>query len=460
MDPRTLRTHPELHSQVSFPLFQTLGEKPKGPLEKFLSIFADVRAGEGITAVLLIVNFFVLLGCYYLLKPAREALILVEGGAEVKAYAAAGQAAVLLVLIPIYGWIATHVNRFRLVAGATLFFVMNLLLFWFFGTQGVKEGVVFYIWLGIFNMFVISQYWAFANDIYTEGQGRRLFPIIGIGSSLGAWLGSTSAAGLVKKMGLTPYQLMLAGAVVLLIPVVILYVVNRRETRRADAEVAKEAEAPLGPEGGFQLILRDRYLFWIAVLILVLNVVNTSGEYILSKLVVSESLRVIGPGDALAAERGRFIGGFYGDFFGWVNLLGFLLQSLAVSRVMRYAGVRGALFVLPVLAVISYSFLAGAPILAVVRVIKVLENATDYSLMNTVRQALWLPVSREAKYKAKAAVDSFIVRTGDMLQAGIVYAGVAIGLGIQGFAALNVALTILWLYAAWQIRRLHRRLTV
>lgn len=459
VEPRTLRTHPELRSHASFPLFKTLGEKPKSALEKLLSLFADVRSGEGLTALLFTFNFFLLLGAYYLLKPAREALILTEGGAEVKTYAAAGQAALLLLVVPAYGYIARFVDRFKLVAGATLFFGLHLVLFWFFGMRGAREGVVFYIWLGIFNVFVVSQFWAFANDIYTEGQGRRLFPIIGVGSSLGAWLGSTSAARLVKLSGLTPYQLMLTGAALLLVPVAILWLINRRESR-VSREVAADAAAPLGPEGGFQLIFRDRYLFWIAVLILLLNVVNTSGEYILGKLVVEESLRSVGAGDALSAARARFIGGFYGDFYGWVNLLGFLLQSLAVSRVMRYAGVRGALFVLPILAVISYSFLAGAPILAVVRFIKVLENATDYSLMNTVRQALWLPVSREAKYKAKAAVDTFFMRFGDMLQAGIVYVGVSIGLGVRGFAALNIALTVLWLYAAWQIRRSHRRLTV
>ena len=133
-EPRTLLTHPEFRSHHTFPIFKTLGEQPKSRLEKLLSVFADVRAGEGLSAVLMALNVFLLLGAYYLLKPVREALILSESGAEVKSYSAAGQAVLLLGIVPLYGWVASQVNRIRLLSGLTLFFVMNLVLFWFFGT--------------------------------------------------------------------------------------------------------------------------------------------------------------------------------------------------------------------------------------------------------------------------------------------------------------------------------------
>jgi AAA family ATP:ADP antiporter len=142
-----------------------------------------------------------------------------------------------------------------------------------------------------------------------------------------------------------------------------------------------------------------------------------------------------------------------------VNLLGLILQALGASRVFRYCGVRGALFILPVLALLSYSVLIVAPVLAVVRWTKVLENSTDYSIMNTVRQALWLPTSREAKYKAKAAVDTFFMRAGDVLQAGIVFAGTMVGASISDFAWLNVALTVAWLLAARRFALKHRKRT-
>jgi AAA family ATP:ADP antiporter len=143
-----------------------------------------------------------------------------------------------------------------------------------------------------------------------------------------------------------------------------------------------------------------------------------------------------------------------------VNLVGFLLQLFVTSRVMRFLGVRGALLILPVLAFINYSVIAVVPLLAVVRVGKILENATDYSIQNTIRQALYLPTSREAKYKAKAAIDTFFTRTGDVISAGFVGAGTTLGVGVPVFAWLNVGLTGVWLWVAGQIAREHRRKTV
>jgi len=448
VEPRTLRTHPEMKSIQTLPVFRALGEQPKSWIEKLLSVFADVRAGEGVSALLLTLNVFLVLGASYLLKPVREALILSESGAEIKSYSAAAQAILLVVLVPLYGWIASKVNRARLLAGLILFFVFNLVLFWFFGLQGAREGIVFYIWFGIFNVFMVSQFWAFANDIYTEGQGQRLFPFIGVGMSVGALAGALMAGGKAR-----PFTYMLIAGGVLLVCLVLILVVNAREKRTAPPELSKQGDKPLGKEGGFQLILRDKYLFWIAVLILLLNVVNTVGEYLLGRFVVAEALKAGG-------DPKIFIGHFYAGFYSTINFLGLILQALATSRIIRYFGVRGALFILPILALISYSVLAVAPILVVVRWTKILENSTDYSIMNTVSQVLWLPTSREAKYKAKAAIDTFFKRAGDVLQAGIVFAGTTIGVGIAGFAWLNVALIAVWLYAAGRICREHRKRTV
>ena len=446
-----LQSKPELRSQRSFPFYSTLGEKPKSALERLLSVFADVRSGEGMSVLLLTVNIFLLLAGYYLLKTAREALILTEGGAQIKSYSSALQALVLVLVVPAYGWVASRVKRARLVSGVMLFFASHLVIFWLLGSQGVREGIVFFVWVGIFNVFVISQVWAFANDLYTEPQGKRLFPFIGIGGSIGAWVGSTAASRLVK--GWDPYVLMLAGAGLLLVCAAIVQWVARVEDRRADPQWAKAGEEPLGKEGGFELVLKDKYLRLVAILIIVLNVVNSSGEFLLGNLVVEQAKEAFaGSGPEVEAARKKFIGAFYGDFFSWVNLLGALLQAFGASRIFQFMGVRGALFLLPVIALMSYSVLALVPLLGVVRIAKTLENATDYSIQNTARQALFLPTSREAKYKAKAAIDSFFMRFGDVLQAGIVYLGSEVlKLSTTQFAWINVALTLAWLWVVAQI---------
>ncbi len=449
------QSRPEIRSLQSFPSFSTIGEQPKGPLERLLSFFADVRAGEGLGALLLAANVFLLLFAYYILKTVREALILSEGSAYIKAYASAGQAALLMLIVPLYGWVGTQVNRIRLIAGLSLFFVLNLILFWLFGIQGAKEGVVFYIWVGIFNVFVVSQFWAFANDLYTESQGKRLFPMIGVGASLGAWLGAQAASDLVKRFDLSPYQLQLLGAAVLLLSTAITVYVNAREKRRAIPEVGAHADQKLGLEGGFQLIFQSRYLLLIAALTVLLNIVNSSGEFLLGS-VVSDQAKAQFPTDPAAQKK--FIGAFYGSFFAGVNLLGFLVQSFVVSRVFRFLGVQGSLWVLPMIALTSYLTLAVAPFLMVVRVMKTLENATDYSLQNTVRQALFLPTSRESKYKAKAAIDTFFMRFGDVIQAGVVYLGSLAGLAFTGYAILNIGFTLIWLWIVSRLVKEHKRL--
>jgi AAA family ATP:ADP antiporter len=127
---------------------------------------------------------------------------------------------------------------------------------------------------------------------------------------------------------------------------------------------------------------------------------------------------------------------------------------------IRWIGIRGSLFVLPMIALVNYSMIALVPLLAVVRLGKVLENSTDYSLQNTLRQALFLPTSREAKDKAKAAIDTFFTRTGEVLSAGAVALGQVAALTVTTFAALNVGMTLVWIFVARQIAREHRRRTL
>jgi AAA family ATP:ADP antiporter len=459
-EPRTLVTHPELRSHQSLPVFKTLGEPPKSYLEKVLSLFADVRAGEGIGTVLLALNIFLLLAGYSLMRPARDALILSEGGAVVASYSAAAQAVLLMVVVPFYGWLGTRVDRIRLIAITMTFFSATLVAFYLGGRAGLREGVAFYIWIGLINVFIVSQFWAFANDLYTEGQGRRLFPFIGVGQSLGAWVGAAAVTPLVRGLNYTPYTLMLLGAGALMIALTITLTVNRIETRQAEPEAAAASTATLGAQGGFELVLKDRYLFWIAVLIVLLNVVNTTGNYVLNTLVVEDATRRFGADASATPQTRQFLTAFFGTMAATVNLVGFLLQLFVTSRAIRYLGVRGALFITPVLALINYSIITVAPILAVVRIGKILENSADYSIQNTLRQALFLPTSREAKYKAKAAIDTFFTRAGDVISAGFVALGQVMGLATPAFAGLNLVLTGAWLWVAGQIAKEHRKRTV
>jgi len=458
--PRTLASHPEPPAQSSLFFFQLPGQRKKNALERALSVFADVRAGEGVGTLLLALNVFLLLAGYSLMKPARDGLILTEGGAEVASYSAAAQAVLLMAAVPLYGWLGTRMGRIKLISIVMSFFSLTLVGFYLGGVAGLREGVAFYIWIGLINVFIVSQFWQFANDLYTEGQGRRLFPLIGVGQSLGAWVGAATVAPLVQGLNYTPYTLMFMGACVLMVALATTLAVNALEARRDPSEVQVAAAEPLGPQGGFELIFQDRYLLWIAVLIVLLNVVNTTGGYVLNRLIGGAAVARFGTAAAAVPESRQFVTAFSGSISATVNLLGLLLQLFATSRVIHLMGVRGALFVLPAIALTNYAIIVVAPLLAVVRVGKILENSVDYSIQNTLRQALFLPTTREAKYKAKAAIDTFFTRTGDVVSAGAVYVGQIAGLTTAAFAGINVVLTIAWLGVASRIAKEHRKRTV
>ena len=312
----------------------------QAPLERFLNIFTEVRPGEATSALLLALNIFLILTAYYVLKPVREALILAGGGAEIKSYAAAGQALLLLAAVPLYGWIASRVPRRVLINGVTLFFAGCLLVFYGLAHLLVPLGVVFFLWVGIFNLMVPAQFWALANDLYTPEAGKRLFVIVAFGASCGAVAGSYLDSLLIGSVGV--YQLMLVAAGILAVSLVLTNGVERRErARKAQIDLSAGAQQtgedePLKEGGAFALVFRSRYLLLIALLMLVLNWVNTTGEYILGRTVLAAAEEAVASGTARGLSEEEYIGEFYAEFFTVVNLVGLLLQLFVVSRVLKY----------------------------------------------------------------------------------------------------------------------------
>jgi AAA family ATP:ADP antiporter len=146
--------------------------------------------------------------------------------------------------------------------------------------------------------------------------------------------------------------------------------------------------------------------------------------------------------------REAYIGAFYANYYGWINLVSFLIQGFLVSRIFKRIGVRASLFVLPALSLATFLSILAYPVLGVVRVLKIGENSANYSLQNTVRQALLLPTSREAKYKANAAIDTFCVRLGDVLQAAVIFVGSTLHFNVRSFAAVSLVMTIVWIFVA------------
>jgi AAA family ATP:ADP antiporter len=438
-------------------------QNDRNAVERLLAVFTQVRRGEGTTALLMTLNIFLILAAYYLLKPLREGFMSrISGWQELTSYLSAAMALLLIPIVKAYGEVARRYARRTLISVVTAFFISNLVIFYFLLQFDVHYlGIVYYVWLGIFNNMVIAQFWAYGNDIYSPDQGKRLFPMIQFGGSLGAIVGPALAS---RAAHLSEGTLLLLAGFILTLCIGMTNWIDLRPGRARSAEETRKAREPLGAEGGFQLVWRHRYLLLLALLILVLNWVNSNGEYILRRIVggaaeqsaVAAGLAPASREGALAIET--FIRYFYADFQFWQNLLVLVIQAFVVSRILRFLGVRKSVFIPALLALCGYGCMAFLPILVIVRSVKILENADDYSLMNTLRAALFLPTTREMKYKAKQAIDTFFVRVGDVAHAGTVAVGSILAVTAQGFAQLTLCLVLVWLGLAWWLAREHRKL--
>jgi ATP:ADP antiporter, AAA family len=487
-----------------------VSDAPGTGISGWLQKIFPVKGSEALTVALLAINTFTLMTCYYVLKVVREPLILEAGGAKLKMYMSGIQTLLLIAVVPAFGWLSGRVSRIRLMTIMQLIFIGCLVGFEVLLQSGAHIGVVFYIWVGIFNVMVVSNFWSFANDLYTEEEGKRVFALIGLGASIGAIVGAFLPHFLQKTIGLHGLMLISVGGLVLSI---FLYrIVDRRERERkgkvhaakqAEKEKQKQAAAADGDDkrGGFALVLRDKYLRVIALMLLVATVINTSGEYVISKMAedrgtayaaqkVAQSAPVAGADQPAAAPKvdapktdapkadapkaemsqadkdvskkaeDEYLGKFFSDYYGLVNLIAMLLQAFVVARLLTAFGVRKSLFIMPVIVFGGWLALVMFVNLTIVRVEKTTENSLDYSLNNTLRQALFLPTSPQAKYKAKAAIDTFVFRMGDAIAGlGIVALFVEVlHLGVHAFAAMNVVLAALWIYLAWRAGKLHDEL--
>ena len=425
-------------------------EKPEhGVLDRLLGVFAEVRPGESVTALLMLANIFTIFVSYAIIKVVREPLILTGGGAEVKSYAAAVQAVLLIAFIPAYSWFSSRVSRMKLIIGMTVFFAINIQLFSLAVAAGVPHiGFAFYVWVGIFSLTIGTQFWSYANDTYSKEEGERLFPIIVVGMTAGNPLGNKVAAVLFES-GMRPHTIMHLSTAILLSTLALYAVIDRRQ--RAGPKERGVGDEVLTGANGFTLVLKSRYLSMVALLIVLLNTVNTTGEYIIGRLVTAQA--------EASSDPQAFIGAFYGNYYFWIGVVAVVLQAFVVSRIVRYLGFAGVLLLLPIVALGTYGAVAAGVAFSVIRLAKMAENSTDYSVMNTARQLLWLPTSRAEKYKAKQTIDVFFTRFGDVVSAGVVFVGTTLlAFDYTGFAMLNIVVILFWLALGVMIVRENRRL--
>ena len=442
-------------------------------VERCLRVFTDIRPGEGRTGLMMFANVLLILCAYYFVKPLREgwlAVSTIEGltKLELKAYSSFAQTVILVGVVVVYGRLVERWQRSVLITRVTLFCMVNMLIFWplqpnfLFGPlPGV--GIIFYLWVGMFGVFVVAQFWAFAADLYTEERGKRLLPMIAIGATSGAVVGAWLTNQLVGLGLVRTEYLLLVALVPLGASIVLMRSADRREGGRSDTSNRGRPKQQAG--GAIPLVLGTRFLLVVAIITLILNWVNTNGENLLFQFVqdkLTGDLRAKGitsPDEILLRLR-EATTVFYGSFFLWVNLFALSMQALLASRLLKYGGFGAIFLMLPAIALVSYSAMLLIPLLAVVKWMKVAENSTDYSINNTARHVLWLPMSQEVTLKAKPTIDSLFVRAGDGLAALTVLLGVRVlTLPLKSYVVVNLVLVVIWLLGALWVVREHKTLS-
>jgi AAA family ATP:ADP antiporter len=422
-----------------------------------------------------------------------------KDSAVIKSCLSGAQAVLFVFVIKAFSRLASKVPRHVLITWTTLFFISNLVIFYFLNLGGMAikpMGIMFFIWIGIFNYFVIAQFWGFANDLYSDEVGKRSFPLVALGATLGGFVATLPIMKRLRDLlgGRWEYKLMLIAGAILILCIGLARFIHRREVRRTRtdlgkglvgaAEKAKVQEQPLKAGGGFRLIFKSRYLMLIALMIGLYNFVNATGEFIITQATWDQSTINQAPKPAAAAPQqpASFAGGQSSDaalptaspavapktdtkiihnafmnyqFLG--NLIALVLQLFFVSRIFKWVGVGGALLFLPLIALGGYALISFGAVLVLVRWVKAFENGTDYSLQNTTKAALFLVTKREEKYKAKAAIDTFFVRGGDTLSALAVVVGTQLlGLKIERFALLNVVVVVVMIVICLRIIKAYK----
>jgi ATP:ADP antiporter, AAA family len=420
--------------------------------ERFLGLFTSVQPGDGRCVGWLGLQAFTLMAAYYLVRPVREALILTEGTAELRSYAVGAQALLLILLVPPYAALVRRLASNRVFRSVIAFFAVNLVAFAALGLSGFRISFGFFVWAGVFAVMAVTQFWAFATDLLDSARGTRLFGVIAVGVSAGAWAGSKASSIAFDSAG--PCGLMLASAGVLCVAIGISEAARRSAPRaEADppAQIAPHRAASNGA-GAFELIARSRFLAGIAVLVVLLNWITSTGDFVLSSW-LADVARERAPDDP-----GAFIGRFMGEYCSAVTLAGFLVQLLLVSRIINVAGLARALVVTPFVFFAGFLAIGILPAFALLQSVLVVQRSLDYSLLNTARSALLLPTTRQEKYLAKTTIDTLFYRLGDLLSAGAVFVGTRFFPDERlAFVWLVVVLSATMTAVAWLVGREYSR---
>jgi AAA family ATP:ADP antiporter len=416
-----------------------------GVAHRLLRRLIDVRPDETRALAWSWLYIFSVLSSYYVIRPIRDEMG-VAGGVENLPWLFTGTLAGMIAVNPPFAALVRRLPRARFITVAYRFFMANLLLFFLLlriatPEQNIWIGRVFFIWTSVFNLFVVSVFWALMVDVFDSGQGKRLFGFISAGATLGSVLGSSLTAALAQRVG--PTYLLLGSAALLEVAVFSVRRLSVLSEALRVSPTARSGEAPVGGKilSGFTHAFKSPYLLNISIYMLLYAITST--------FLYFEQATVVNQSFADRAARTTF----FAQVDLLVNILTLVTQLFLTERILRVLGMALTLTLLPALSALGFTALGLAPTVAVVVAFQVLRRAGNFAVARPTREVLFTVIPREDKYKAKSFIDTVVYRSGDQLGAWSYGLLSFFGLGMTGIAFVAVPLSAAWLLNGFWLGR-------
>ncbi|AOB33513.1 ADP/ATP translocating protein [Bordetella sp. H567] len=417
----------------------------------------DIQPGEGAPAVVGFAFFFCLFSGYFMLRPIRETLGIAAGVDKLQ-WLFTATFIVMLAAVPCFGWLARRVPRADFVSWTYAFFAATLVGFaaWLYAQPGnLWPARAFYVWLSVFNLFVVSVAWSLMADVFHTSQAKRLFAFIAAGASTGGLTGPVLGGALAGALGAPGLILLSAGFLALTLPMKS-WLMRWRATGGAGAAEAPptygtasaqapprtdttdaDPTSPSRPIGGGILAGATRtftspLLLGLAAFVILLATAST--------FLYMEQARLVADAFTSPAERIRVFSAL--DFA--VQALSMLAQLFLTGRLAQRLGVSFLLTAVPLLVCAGFVVLAAAPVFAVLAVVMVLRRVGEYALVRPGREMVFTTVDAEAKYKAKNFIDTVVYRAGDAASAWVKTGVDALGHGAAMVALVGAACAAIW----------------
>ncbi|MFI4903320.1 MAG: NTP/NDP exchange transporter [Burkholderiales bacterium] len=414
-------------------------------VERALTRAVPATPAERAAALWSFAYFFTLLAGYYVLRPLRDQMG-IAGGVRTLPWLFSATFVALIVAQPLYGALVAKLPRARFIAVVYHFFAANLVVFWLLLTLDVEKVIVarvFFVWVSVFNLFVVAVFWSFMADLFTAEQGKRLFGFIGAGGTAGALLGPVITIALSVPLG--PTNLLIAAILFLELAV---YCTHRLERSVGGARHAVQGETRRIGGGAFAALpelVRSPYLLGVGAWVSLLSFGATM-LYFMQAHVISASVHGAGEQTRIFAAIDLAVG-----------LLTLATQVFATGRLLKRFGTGATAGALPAVYILGFAALAIAPTLVVVVVVQVAQRWMNFAIANPARQVFFTVVARAEKYKAKNLIDVVVYRGSDALYGWVFDTLQAIGLKLGAIALVALPVVAAWLALSLALGRTQER---